>query len=39
VAHLVEGAPLLLDARQGRIPLSVILSVYESSKTGKAVHL
>ena len=39
VAHLVEGAPLLLDARQGRIPLSVILGVYESSKTGKAVHL
>ena len=39
MAHLVDGAPLLLDARQGRMPLSVILGVYESSKTGKAVQL
>ena len=37
--HLCNGAPLLLDSRQGRMPLSVILGIYESSKTGKAIRL
>lgn len=39
VAHLLRGEPLLLDGRQGRMPLSVILGVYESSRTGRAVAL
>ena len=39
IAHLTGGAPLLIDARQGKIPLSVILGVYESSRSGKAVCL
>ena len=39
VAHLTSGSPLLIDAREGRIPLSVILGVYESSRSGKAVCL
>ena len=39
VAHLTSGSPLLIDAQEGRIPLSVILGVYESSRSGKAVCL
>jgi len=39
VAHVLDGKPLLLDAEQGRLPLGVILGVYESSRTGKAVTL
>ncbi len=39
VAHLTNGSPLLIDAQEGRIPLSVILGVYESSRSGKAVCL
>ena len=39
IAHLTGGAPLLIDVRQGKIPLSVILGVYESSRSGKAVCL
>lgn len=37
--HLLRGEPLLLDSRQGRMPLSVILGIYESSQTGKTVQL
>ena len=39
IAHLLRGEALLVDARQGRIPLSVILGIYESSRTGKMVDL
>ena len=39
IAHLTEGAELLVDGRQGRIPLSVILGIYESSHSGKAACL
>ena len=39
IAHLTEGAALLVDGKQGRIPLSVILGVYESSGSGKVVSL
>ncbi len=39
VGHLLDGTPLLIDGRQGRIPLSVILGVYESSRTGRKVLL
>ena len=39
VAHLTSGSPLLIDVREGRIPLSVILGVYESSRSGQAVCL
>ena len=34
-----SGAPLLVDAKQGRQPLEIILGIYESSKTGKTVYL
>ena len=37
--HLLKGQPLLLDSRQGRMPLSVILGIYESSTTGNEVKL
>lgn len=37
--HVLQGTPLMLDAVQGRIPLSVILGIYESSRTGRAVEL
>jgi predicted dehydrogenase len=33
------GAPLLNDARGGRLPLEIVLGIYESSKTGKTVFL
>jgi predicted dehydrogenase len=36
---LRNGTPLFMDARQGRLPLEVILAIYESSKTGKTVYL
>lgn len=39
VAHLSEGAELLLDGRQGRLPLSVILGIYESSARAQVVKL
>lgn len=39
VEHVLDGKPLLLDAEQGRMPLRVILGVYESSRTGKAITL
>ena len=32
-------APLLVDAEQGRVPLALILAVYESAKTGRTVRL
>jgi predicted dehydrogenase len=36
---VLNGAPLLNDARGGRLPLEIILGIYESSKTGKTVYL
>lgn len=39
VAHLSEGAELLLDGRQGRLPLSVILGIYESSAREQVIRL
>ena len=39
VRHILSGDPLVMDGNQGRIPLSVILGIYESSRTGKKVLL
>lgn len=39
VAHLAGEEPLVMSGRDGRVPLSVILGVYESSETGKKVIL
>ena len=39
VAHLLQDAPLLIDAHQGRIPLSVILGLYEASEKGCAIKI
>ncbi len=36
---VLRGVPLLNDVRAGRQPLEIILAVYESSKTGKAVDM
>ena len=37
--HLIKGSSLLIDGNQGRVPLSVILGIYESSASGKKVQL
>lgn len=38
--HAVHtGAPVLIDAREGRVPLQVIHAIYESSATGKRVDI
>ena len=39
VRHLLAGEPLIVDGAEGRMPLSVILGVYESSRTGRRVLL
>ena len=39
VGHVLDGKELMLDADQGRMPLSVILGVYESSRTGTHIKL
>lgn len=39
VEHILDGKSLMLDAQQGRIPLGVILGLYESSRTGSAIQL
>ncbi len=39
IRHIRKGEPLILDGIQGRMPLSVILGVYESSRTGRRVDL
>lgn len=39
VGHVLDGKKLMLDADQGRMPLGVILGVYESSRTGKHIKL
>ncbi|HSK68450.1 MAG TPA: Gfo/Idh/MocA family oxidoreductase [Candidatus Limnocylindria bacterium] len=36
---VLRGEPLLADVRSGRHPLEIILAVYESSRTGKAVNM
>ncbi len=39
VGAILHGEPLLSDAPTGRLPLEIILGIYESSKTGKRVEL
>lgn len=39
VSHVLDGKALMLDSVQGRMPLGVILGVYESSRTGKTIKL
>lgn len=39
IRHITEGEPLVIDGGQGRMPLGVILGVYESSRTGRRVDL
>lgn len=39
IRHIGEGTPLVIDGVQGRMPLSVILGVYESSRTGRRIQL
>lgn len=37
--HVLDGEALLVDGKQGKLPLSVIYGIYESSKTGKKITL
>ena len=39
IRHLLADEPLVIDGTEGRIPLSVILGIYESSHTGRRVSL
>lgn len=39
IRHITEGEPLIIDGAQGRMPLSVILGVYGSSRTGRRADL
>ena len=39
IRYIGEGTPLIIDGVQGRMPLSVILGVYESSRTGRRIQL
>ncbi len=39
VRALLYGEPILAGAATGRLPLEIILGIYESSRTGKAVRL
>ncbi len=39
IRHITGQGPLNVDGVQGRIPLSVILGIYESSRTGRNVEL
>lgn len=39
IAHLLGKDKLLIDAEEGRVPLSVILGIYESSRTGRHVQV
>ena len=39
IRHIRSGEPLVIDGAQGRMPLGVILGVYESSLTGRRVEL
>jgi len=39
VRSILDGEELLATAYSGRLPLEIILGIYESSKTGKTVHL
>ncbi len=39
VNHVRNGSPLTISGEEGYIPLSVILGVYEASKTGKRISL
>ncbi len=39
VEAILHGEPLLSDAPTGRLPLEIILGIYESSRTGQKVEL
>ncbi len=39
IRHITQGELLIVDGAQGRMPLSVILGVYESSRTGRRIDL
>lgn len=39
VNAILRDEPLLADTRIGRLPLEIILSVYESSRTGRSVNM
>lgn len=39
VNAILYGEPLLVDAKEGRKPIEIILAVYQSSKTGEAITL
>ena len=39
IRHLLADEPLAIDGTEGCIPLSVILGIYESSRTGRRVSL
>lgn len=39
IRHIAQGEPLIVDGAQGRMSLSVILGVYESSRTGRRIDL
>ena len=39
IRHLRDNEPLVVDGAEGRMPLGVILGIYESSKTGRRVDL
>ena len=39
VDSVLHGAPLTADASTGRLPLEIILAIYESSRTGLPVEL
>lgn len=39
VDAVLRNKPLMVDARNGRLPLEIILAVYESSRTGKAIDM
>lgn len=39
INHITKGTDLTIDGYEGRMPLSVILGIYKSSKTGRRVDL
>ena len=39
VDAVLNGAPMVSDARQGRLPLEIILGTYQSSREGKPVQI
>lgn len=39
VDAVLNGAPLVSDAREGRLPLEIILGTYQSSREGKPIQI